>query len=244
MVGFRVEVSSQLNVFAAALTKQLYLAKLRVSASSHELLWIGRAFCLVLGTVLIVTALLIPFLGGAVNVVIASSSLIVVPLMAPAIWGLFSPNISRATVWSVVVTSFAIGLALKLPLTGSEFVPDHPLIQSLFEWAADSEKQIDLIVGVIAPIAILLLWTRVRSEDPGWQRSRTRYSAAAAPLERTQTDVAPAGIVAVTLAAIGLAIFFVGVLSEQDALPLFLFGGVMSLISAVVWGIIRTRLRP
>src|SRR5690606_1412656 len=102
-------VSSQLNVFAGALTQYIYRNLIRPKSTERQLLMAGRVFTALLGLVLIGVALLIPYLGGAEKVVVTITSLMVGPLLAPTIWGLFSKRTSLRAIWVTVAVSFAVG---------------------------------------------------------------------------------------------------------------------------------------
>jgi len=86
-------VSMQLNVFAGVLTNDFYRAWLRPQASQRALVRVGRGMTLVLGAALVCVALSVPFMGGAERIVLSITSMLVVPLLAPSLWGLFSRRI-------------------------------------------------------------------------------------------------------------------------------------------------------
>ncbi|MGJ8736825.1 sodium:solute symporter family transporter, partial [Zobellia laminariae] len=131
-------VSSQLNVFAGVLTNDFYKALLRPNASSGHLVKIGRIFTGTLGLALIGVALYVPNMGGAEKIIISMNSLVVVPLLAPALWGLFSPQIGIKDMLIVAFTSFSVGLILRFGFS-------------------ISGGDVDVIIGVILPISMLFL---------------------------------------------------------------------------------------
>ena len=60
--------------------------------ANYKWLYIGLAIN-ILGFLLIMLALLIPSMGGAEKVIISINSLLVLPLLAPTLWGMFSRSI-------------------------------------------------------------------------------------------------------------------------------------------------------
>ena len=83
-------VSSQLNVFAGVLTNDFYKSFINPQASEKKLVNTGRTFTALLGAFLVTIAILVPYMGGAEKLIISINSLLVVPLFAPTLWGLFS----------------------------------------------------------------------------------------------------------------------------------------------------------
>ena len=70
-------------------------------------------FTALLGGLLVAMAILVPRLGGAEKLIISINSLLVVPLFAPTLWGLFGRKIGIRDMIIVALTSFGTGLALR-----------------------------------------------------------------------------------------------------------------------------------
>jgi len=151
-------VSSQLNVFAAVLTEDIY-AKLRSGPSDRELLWVGRGFSLLLGGVLVGLALAVPLLGGAEQVIIAITSLMVTPLLAPTVWGLLNRSVGPAAVWVTASVCFVVGIVATFVF------PEPP---------RGLGKVPEILIGVVLPVAVLMVITRLSTgESAGWKRVET-----------------------------------------------------------------------
>ena len=58
-------VSSQLNVFAGVLTNDFYRPWINPDATGSQLVKVGRLFTAILGIALIITAILVPSMGGS-----------------------------------------------------------------------------------------------------------------------------------------------------------------------------------
>ena len=217
-------VSSQLNVFAGVLTEDVYARLLRRPGDRH-LLWAGRGFSLLLGGLLIGLALSIPWLGGAEQVIVAITALVVTPLLAPTIWGLFHRGVTQAAVWITVVVCFAAGAA-------ATFI--WP--EALAGWG----KTPDILIGVGLPVLLMALIGLVqRGRSAGWQRIEALTAREEAEEQRRPLvpDRAPAYIVAGALAACGALMAALAFIDETDrgliatfAVMLFLLaGGIVAL---------------
>ncbi len=79
-------LTTQLNVYAAAMTREVYQRYFRPLAPEAELVWAGRAFTFLLGGVVLAGALLIPRLGDYTGYIIAFTTLLTGPLVLPTIW--------------------------------------------------------------------------------------------------------------------------------------------------------------
>jgi SSS family transporter len=161
-------VSSQLNVFAGVLTNDFYQALFHPQASERTLVRVGRFFTAALGAILVVIAILVPSMGGAEKLIISVNSMLVVPLFAPTLWGLFSRTIGIRDMLMVTLISFGLGLALHFGLANNPWIEEgHPL-WSLANYLAENANNVEVLVGVVLPVVMLcgFQWYR-RDVDPG-----------------------------------------------------------------------------
>lgn len=105
-------LNATLNISSAVFTNDIY-KRLRPSAEDAHLLGVARVSTIVFGLLAVVVALLIPSLGGVVNVVISIGALTGVPLYLPVIWSLFSKRQTGRSVLSVTLVSLAVNLFFK-----------------------------------------------------------------------------------------------------------------------------------
>jgi SSS family solute:Na+ symporter len=212
-------VSSQLNVFAGVLTEDVYARLLRQRGDRH-LLWAGRGFSLLLGSLLIALALLIRWLGGAEKVIIAITALIVTPLLAPTIWGLFHRGVTQAAVWITVAVCFTAGAAATLVW------PD-----ALTGWG----KVPEILIGVGLPVLLMgIIGMLQRGRSAGWRRVEA-LAARAENEERQQplvADRAPAYIVASALAACGTLMAALIPINQTDRGLIAAFAVLLFLLAA------------
>ena len=206
-------VSSQLNVFAGVLTNDFYRPILNPKANDKKLVSVGRCFTAIIGILLIVMAILIPAMGGAEKVIITINSLLVVPLFAPTLWGVFSKKIGIKQMLIVALTSFGIGVLLRFGLPAVTEKGDP--LWGLTNYVLNNKKMVELFVGVLLPVCMLFLFeVMLRSTDKGAKRLDTKRSEShaviAAAEKRSSFDPFPTQMVMYSLLLLGGWMLFIG----------------------------------
>lgn len=227
-------VSSQINVFAGGLTDRLYHAQLRPNASEKELVWAGRLLSLLLGIFLVAMANVIPYIG-VTTLVVAKSSLIIGPMLAPVMWGLFSRKMSASTIWWVVASTLVAAFIVKSGLQPGGIIADIGLLEPFAHWAQSAGKIDDFVIGLVVPITVLVvaeIWSR--TENSGWRRllQIAEQRAVANPVEIV--DPSLQWIVAITLIAISLVTFAVAPFSDDDLMRVLTFGSATTAVALVM----------
>ena len=111
--------NTTLNVVSAVFTNDIYKGMINPGASDKKLMSIARLSSLVFGIGMIIIALLVPAAGGIVEVVLSIGAVTGGPLLAPALWALFSKKLTgKATLW-ITGSTLSVNLLFKiiLPLT-------------------------------------------------------------------------------------------------------------------------------
>ena len=242
-------VSSQLNVFAGVLTNDFYRPFLNPSANSRTLLFAGRCFTLLLGAFLIAAATLVPFLGGAAKLIISINSLLVVPLFAPTLWGLFSKKVGLREMMIVALCSFSLGICLRFGVAQNTWITDQSLFGPSKQWLSNHKETIDLLVGVILPVLMLLSFELAkRSEDRGFtilKQHKTENAGMMKPSNslRERFDPFPAQMVAFSMFVIGLWISVLALLNSNHRATVLAVGVSMIALAAIVHAGIRRKSR-
>ena len=133
-------VTTTLNMSAAVFTNDI-VRKFKSTISDGNLMKTARISTVVLGLLTIGVALLVPRLGGIVEVVLSVGAITGAPLFAPPIWALFS---NRQTSFSII-TSTLLGLAINCFF---KFLSPLMLGFSL-------DRAEEMLVGVMVPLGIL-----------------------------------------------------------------------------------------
>lgn len=139
-------VTTTLNMSAAVFTNDI-VRRTGNRITDGSLMKIARISTVVLGLLTIGMALLVPRLGGIVEVVLSVGAITGAPLFAPPIWALFS---KRQTTYSIMATTL-IGLAINCFF---KFLSPVMLDFSL-------DRAQEMLVGVVAPLLILAVFELV-----------------------------------------------------------------------------------
>jgi len=134
-------VNTTLNISAGVFTNDLY-KHLFPKSTEKKLISVARYSTVFFGIFTIVVALLVPYMGGIVSVVISVGALTGAALFLPPLWCLFSKRQTGRSVLIVTIVSLLINLLLKF------VTPAFGLSLS---------RSMEMIVGVGVPIALLIL---------------------------------------------------------------------------------------
>ncbi len=231
-------VSSQLNVFAGVLTSDIYRGLLDPNASERRLVWVGRAWTILLGAFLLGIALAIPYLGGAERVIVSVTSLLVGPLLAPALWGLLSRRMDARGVFVTAAVCFTVGFVVKFGLAPNGWLASVAMLEPAARLVQENARSMDIFLGVVLPILVLgtLQWSTARTAI-GWNRVQAfeaDQAAAALGMATVRASRLPAIIVAWALTVCGAVMATLCVLDAEARLVLGLFAAALLLIAASV----------
>lgn len=233
-------VSSQLNVFSGVLTNDIYrpLAK---ATNPKSLLKAGRFFTILLGALLVVIALEIEKWGQVKDLIISITELMVVPLLAPALWGIFSRKIGGRAVWITGLSGFGLGLLVRFGFGADGFL-SH--LEALNSWVVTNGNFLKTLLGVIYPVAILtLLEITSKGEHHGWKMLQALEAKVKEDVEQAPTESNPiaAKVVAVCLAICGAMMFCLILANDSSHGILTAFGAILCLISGTIFYFTRGR---
>lgn len=232
-------VSSQLNVFAGVLTNDFYKAFIKPAAAERDLVHVGRIFTVILGAMLVGMAILIPYLGEIDNYIIALNSLMVVPLFAPTLWGLFSRKIGIRDMMIVALVSFKVGALLKFAVAGNPLIEEGSALFAMKAYLMENNKDIDVLIGVVLPVLMLIGFElKRRGEDSGFKRVAERSAAAETEIAdadaKFQFDPFPARMVMISLLVMGLWMFTLGFGDQETKTILLTFAGGLIVLAIAI----------
>lgn len=210
-------VSSQLNVFAGVLTNDFYKPLLNPEAGDKKLVKVGRVFTLILGTMLTLTAISVPYMGGAEKLIISINSLLVVPLFAPTLWGLFSKKIGLRQMIQVVSICFGTGLVLRFGVAANPWIVEGQFLWSLKQTLSSNSTNLELVIGVFLPLMLLSYDEfRLRGENAGaklvFQKTLEFEKSVTTSEKNTSFDPWPVKMVMFSLMVLGVWILLIAIL--------------------------------
>ena len=227
-------VSSQLNVFSGVLTHDIYkpLAK---KTDNRTMVKVGRLFTILLGALLIIIALEIEKFGQVKDLIISITSLMVVPLLAPSLWGLFSRRINGRAVWITGLSGFCLGAIIRFGFGKNGWFEG---MTSINDWVVSNTHFLKTFVGVIFPVIVLsTIELMSRGESEGWkkiaalskQQDETEHQGTAG------ANPIAAKVVAWCLIVCALMMFsLIAVNESESTVVLSVFGATLAVISCII----------
>ena len=237
-------VSSQLNVFSGVLTNDIYKPLRGGNLSDKQMVRAGRLFTVLLGAILILIAIAIPSMGGAEKVIVSITELMVVALLAPTLWGLFSHKVNCAAVWATSIVGFAAGVIVRFGLSSGGFLAGVDTLSGLCAWVQSHGTETKTFTGVVLPLLIL---TVVQILSKGAAAGYTRVHSLEVEevaLEETgavKASKLPAIIVAWALAACGLLMSALVLINDESRLVIGAFAAVLFAVAALIGGVVKIK---
>jgi hypothetical protein len=171
--------------------------------------------------------------------------LLVVPLYAPTLWGLFSKRIGIRDMLIVAFTSFSIGAILKFGLADNPWIVEGGALWPLANYLRVHANSVEVIVGVILPIVMLSLFELTRrSIDHGSERLSQHCRNIAEenlPEQPFVADPFAARMVMASLSIIGAWMLLLAVLQSDDRIALSVFGIGLLVAALIVRRFIQAR---
>jgi solute:Na+ symporter, SSS family len=233
-------VSSQLNVFAGVLTNDFYKSFLNPNASEKQLVKTGRICTALLGGFLVIMAILVPFMGGAEKLIISINSLLVVPLFAPTLWGLFSKKIGIREMIIVALVSFGIGLFLRFGIASNPWIQEGSSLYALAQFLSENAKNVEVLVGVILPIILLIFFElNMRTQDQGAQTLREKSLELQSQIEASEGPAAvfdpfPGQMVMYSLIIMGIWLTIIAIREPQGRSVLIGVSAILIVAAAII----------
>ena len=134
--------NTTLNVVSAVFTNDIYKGRINPEASDRKLMSVARLSSWTIGLGMIAIALMVPYIGGLVNVTLSVGAITGGPILAPPIWALFSKRLSgKAT---LIITCFSLGINL--------------IFKIIFPFLIDFKlsRAEEMLIGVGVPLLLLI----------------------------------------------------------------------------------------
>jgi len=198
-------VNTTLNISAGVFTNDIY-RHFFPKSSNRRTMYVARMATAVFGILTIIVALLVPRMGGIVEVVLSVGALTGGALYLPPIWALFSPRQTSRSVLAATLISLIVNSALKF------LGPEIGVVLSRAQ---------EMTAGVAIPIFVLavyeLYYALRQQEDPA-HRALFRSNV---PEETDKGNLAEGGdnlrgvrVIALGVLAVGTLITGLGLIAD------------------------------
>lgn len=220
-------VNTTLNISAGVFTNDLY-KPFFPDSSEKRLIRIARYSTVAFGIFTIIVALLVPLMGGIVEVVLSVGAITGAAMFLPPLWSLFSKSQTGKSVLTVTIISLLLNLFLKF------------VSPSLINIALS--RSMEMIVGVGIPI-LLLVYYEVKfritpSDNLAYEKYRMLGSASIADtpeevMQAQDNNRHSRKVIALGVLFIGILIISIGVKTIQSGW-IILIAGTMVFVLGII----------
>lgn len=168
--------NTTLNVVSAVFTNDVYKSVINPGASDKQFMKIARLSSWFFGCLMIVIALIVPAIGGMVEVVLSIAAVTAGPLLAPPIWALFSKRLSGKSALAITIVTLIINVIFKLILP--------------YAIHFKLNRAQEMVLGVGLPLLLLLIQELVQSVriKEGWDYKNYIAQKAVFTSNKTKMD--------------------------------------------------------
>lgn len=169
--------NTTLNVVSAVFTNDVYKSVINPHATDRQFMKVARLSSWFFGGLMILIALIVPAIGGMVEVVLSVAAVTAGPLLAPPIWALFSKRLSgKIALWVTMVT-LAVNLVFKM------------ILPFLIQFKLNRAQE--MVVGMGIPLLLLLIieiiqQTRIKESD-----DYKKYLVLRKQIKKTEEKIEP-----------------------------------------------------
>lgn len=210
-------VNTNLNLSAAVFTNDVYKL-LKPNATNKQTMWTARASTLLFGVGTIIVALLVPKLGGIVEVVLTVGAVTGCSLYGPPIWAIFSRYHTGKSILACTLFGLTANLILKFitPLMGLSL-----------------DRSGEMLAGALIPLFLLASyeiwaqWSRqpkvsaISSADASSQETKSSSTGASAQ------NIYGMKVLSVTMMVIAILVISLGFISASEKILVFSMGGII-----------------
>ncbi len=211
-------VNTTLNISAGVLSNDVY-KHFRPNADGDKLVKIGRAATILLGILTILIALLVPYMGGIVEVVMSLAAITGGAMFLPPMWALFSKYQTGKSALIVTVITLAINAFFKF------------LAPTLLNFSFDRAQEMGFGMGI--PIVLLVAFEIYARTQKKETEQYDNYQLIVAEKNSETEEEASAGnkkgtrVIGIGVALTGLMILILSFIAKTGAL---LVGGMGTLV--------------
>ncbi|MBV7532528.1 sodium:solute symporter family protein [Chitinophaga sp. sic0106] len=145
--------NTTLNVTSAVITNDIYKGVVNPGATDKQLIRVARLSGLLLGIGMIGIALMVPMVGGMIEVVISIAAITGGPTLLPPLWALFSKKLTGRVAYIISALCLAVNLVFKFLV---------PMVSAL-----KLSRSQEMLLGAGLPFLLLLLYEFVLAARKG-----------------------------------------------------------------------------
>jgi SSS family transporter len=222
-------VNTTLNISAGVLTNDVF-KRIYKNASERLTMNVARISTAFFGVLTIIVALLVPTMGGIVEVVLSLGALTGGAMFLPPIWAMFSKNQTGKSILMVTITTLIINLYFKF------------ISPALFDFALS--RSVEMLAGALIPFVLLVIteiYFKIKKHEPtayieykSALDARIKMETSSEHSEKS-TNKRGNRIIASGVLAIGILIIGLGLFADDGQFLVLGMGIVISLVAVYMF---------
>ncbi|SDM60483.1 sodium:solute symporter family protein [Kriegella aquimaris] len=218
-------VNTTLNISAGVLANDIY-KHFRPESTGDHLVKVGRLATIILGVITIMVALLVPFMGGIVEVVMSLAAITGGAMFLPPMWALFSKYQTGKSVLVVTIITLLINAFFKFIAPG------------LLNFSLNREDEMGL--GVAIPIIMLTVfefYARTKKADISQYTTYMKLvdkKASEQVDETTEGNKRGGRVIGIGVSSTGLLILGLSAIAETGVLLVASMGFIVLVLGVVI----------
>lgn len=231
-------VNTTLNISAGVLTNDIFKKIFRQSKDRTTMIF-ARSATVVFGVLTIIVALMVPKMGGIVEVVLSVGAITGGPLFLPPIWAMFSKRQNARSIFGVTIISMAVNIFFK-------FI--SPEVMNL-----NLTRGMEMILGASLPAFLLLIteaylyFTKSVKTQYRMDYEISKENCIINPKENKndqsdQANLYGRKVIATGILVIGFLIVGLSLIADFGQLLISSMGGIICALALLIWPWFSTRL--
>ena len=226
-------VNTTLNLSASVITNDIFKL-LKPRASNSQIMFVAKLSTILFGIGTIIVALMVPSVGGIVNVVLSVGAVTGCSLYAPIIWSIFSKRHTGLSILLITITSLTINTVLK-------FFADDLLGSNL-------SRANEMLLGSILPIFLLGLYElyakALRKESLDYLNyCQIKLKNPVKEIKNSEQNSFGFLVLSTTLFIVGLLIIFISYVDAVSEVIVLIIGLFIMITSIIINPSIRKKIQ-
>lgn len=214
-------INTTLNISAGVITNDIY-KRIFPETADADLVKVGKIATLGFGALTIGIALLVPLMGGIVNVILTIASLTGAAMFLPPLWTLFSKRQTSFSVLFTTISSLIINLFMKF------------LAPALIGMKLSRAEE--MILGVGLPILILFVFEFInKAKGIEYVAEENEVIEEVPVLGDTTANTHGVKVMSIGIIAVGLLLSILGVVADSANLLILVVGAIILLLGLIMY---------
>lgn len=218
-------VNTTLNISAGVFTNDIYKRLYPRSSDKGDVI-VGRISTLIFGALTVGVALIVPLMGGIVEVVFSVAAITGGAMYLPVIWALFSKRQNGFTILCTTLLSLLVNIYFKF------------ISPEIFDFSLNRSEE--MLLGMLFPAAMLVLiefyLARKKVTDPLYEKFESSVKMTNGNPEETKvSNVRGIRIIGISIGCIGVLVTALGLLADFAQFIVVTTGAFVFLLGIIIW---------